>query len=821
MTRRRRERRRGRERGSTPRSGATLAVARLLAATALLSASAAAQQRARASVIEPDVSHAPVSALMRDAITQAMRDYQLPGLSIAIIDDGRIVWARGFGTTDSLQHDSASAETVYPVGALSTVPTAIGLMQLVERGSVDLDAPVARYLTEFHPVNPFRTPISIRHLLTHRSGLVRESPVGHVSNTTGASLAATVASLDSTTLVLAPGTRVKYSNAGVAVAGLVLERVARESFASYMARHVLAPLGMDESAFELSPALASRVATGYAWSYDGRRAPAPRSRTGESPALSLYSTVTDLGRLMIGVLARDTATSGRVLRSTTLRTMWAPRMGTAGARSGAGIGVWLDTIDGARAVTQSGAIDGVSSELLMLPDERMGVVVVTTLDGSNGVARRLASTALRAMLAERRHRPMPRLPTTDPVAPGRAAMLAGRYRSLGTALELTYITAPSDSDAAATQLTFRFDSAGTRGILRQRGDSLVRDDRLGFGLRILPRGNALMVAGRRFVRDPASRPAPLRPQLAKLVGEYGSDRDIFYILEDHGRIEALAGSFFQAPLVRISDSTFAFPRASFFDAEPVRFSFDDAGAVIGVRVGGVWRPRRAIGPASGNQLLVTPVRPIAELEREARAAKAPVEAGRRAPQLVELVALDSTIHLEIRYATTHNFLGTRFYPEARAFLQRPAAEALVRAHRWLRTKGYGILVHDSYRPWYVTRMFWDAVPADKKIFVADPSQGSRHNRGAAADITLYDLATGAPVEMPGTYDETSDRSFANYPGGTSLQRWHRALLRQAMEAEGFTVYHAEWWHFDYRGWAEYPVLNIPFSDIPPASSAPH
>src|SRR6185312_17423572 len=134
----------------------------------------------------------------------------------------------------------------------------------------------------------------------------------------------------------------------------------------------------------------------------------------------------------------------------------------------------------------------------------------------------------------------------------------------------------------------------------------------------------------------------------------------------------------------------------------------------------------------------------------------------RAADLVELVSLDSTIHLEIRYATTNNFLGTRFYPAPRAFLERPAAEALVRAHQKLKTLGYGILVHDSYRPWYVTKMFWDAVPEDKKIFVADPSQGSRHNRGAAADVTLYDRATGRPVDMVSTYDETSDRAWANY-----------------------------------------------------------
>jgi D-alanyl-D-alanine dipeptidase len=121
----------------------------------------------------------------------------------------------------------------------------------------------------------------------------------------------------------------------------------------------------------------------------------------------------------------------------------------------------------------------------------------------------------------------------------------------------------------------------------------------------------------------------------------------------------------------------------------------------------------------------------------------------------------------------------------------------------------------------VTKMFWDAVPADKKIFVADPSEGSRHNRGAAADVSLYELATGAPVQMVSTYDETSDRAWANYPGGTSLERWRRALLRHALEAEGFTVYHAEWWHFDFRGFQEYPILNIPFSEIGSGTETAH
>ena len=119
----------------------------------------------------------------------------------------------------------------------------------------------------------------------------------------------------------------------------------------------------------------------------------------------------------------------------------------------------------------------------------------------------------------------------------------------------------------------------------------------------------------------------------------------------------------------------------------------------------------------------------------------------RKPDLVELVALDPTIRLDIRYATTNNFLGVPFYTSARAFLQRPAAEALLRAHQVARqSKATACLIHDAYRPWQVTKLFWEATPDSGRIFVADPAKGSKHNRGAAVDLTLYDRATGKPVE---------------------------------------------------------------------------
>jgi D-alanyl-D-alanine dipeptidase len=192
----------------------------------------------------------------------------------------------------------------------------------------------------------------------------------------------------------------------------------------------------------------------------------------------------------------------------------------------------------------------------------------------------------------------------------------------------------------------------------------------------------------------------------------------------------------------------------------------------------------------------------------------PIETGPfRQPDLVELIKLDPSIKLDIRYATRNNFLGKAVYKQSRAFLQRPAAQALARANQALRKQGYGLVVFDGYRPWSVTKIFWDVTPADKKIFVADPSKGSRHNRGCAVDLSLVDLKTAAEVKMPSEYDEMTERAHINYECATPEAKRLRELLRQAMAGEGFAVYEPEWWHYDYKDWKEYPIMNLKFSEI--------
>jgi len=308
------------------------------------------------------------------------------------------------------------------------------------------------------------------------------------------------------------------------------------------------------------------------------------------------------------------------------------------------------------------------------------------------------------------------------------------------------------------------------------------------------------------------KPGPAPTQFLGLIGEYGADDSTLIVLEQGGRLLVQRKSESDG-LRELSRNTFeviAGPRTG----QRVIFTRASGGRATKMQFGELSFPRRKIEPETGNQLRIKPLRPVRELMKEALAAQPPPEDSEfRKTDLVELTKLDPTIRLEIRYATTNNFLGTVFYSQPRAFMQRPAAEAVVRASTRLHALGYGLLVHDAYRPWYVTKVFWDATPDDKKVFVADPSKGSRHNRGCAVDITLYDLKTGKPIQMVSTYDETTARAYPDYPGGTSMQRWHRALLRAAMEVEGFTVYEAEWWHFDYKDWRKYLIGNLKFEQI--------
>jgi D-alanyl-D-alanine dipeptidase len=303
----------------------------------------------------------------------------------------------------------------------------------------------------------------------------------------------------------------------------------------------------------------------------------------------------------------------------------------------------------------------------------------------------------------------------------------------------------------------------------------------------------------------AALPPPPPSAVADRLGQYGTADSIVTVYESEGRLFADGRGLKQAPLTPAGRDRY---RADMSDV-----AFEGRGPTETMVLNQERLPRRDFGAEVMAAIQAKVKADPAALRAQALAATPPAETGKQPADLVALTTVDRRIRLDIRYAKSNNFMGFPLYERAGAYLQRPAAEALGRAQKALAAQGYGLLIHDAYRPWFVTKMFWEATPPDSRVFVADPAEGSKHNRGCAVDLTLYNLKTGKPVEMTGRYDEMSTRSYADFVGGTSRQRALRQILRTAMEAEGFTVYPQEWWHFDYKDWASYGIGTVTFTEL--------
>ena len=297
-----------------------------------------------------------------------------------------------------------------------------------------------------------------------------------------------------------------------------------------------------------------------------------------------------------------------------------------------------------------------------------------------------------------------------------------------------------------------------------------------------------------------SVPAP-DPEIARLIGQYGGSESKLDVFEDAGRLHAQGHGFAGNELDRIEASTFI-DTAS---ARRIVFGPDGKSAAVDAMT----LYRRDFGAEA-----------IADFQHSLRATpKLMLEDDARLPEfgtapLVSIARALPSIALDIRYAGTDNFMGRRVYDRPCAYARPAVIAALAQVQEALSPSGYGLIVYDAYRPWSVTKLFWDAVPPVYRGFVADPALGSKHNRGCAVDLTLSETVSGLQVDMPSRYDEPTERSHADYRGGTSRQRWHRDLLRATMEAHGFMVQPDEWWHFDFHDWQDYPVEDTPFAALP-------
>ncbi len=756
------------------------------------------------SIITPE--YAENAQQLKQIIQQEMTDKGIPAVSIAIVDDQKLVYAEGFGFQDLDKTIPADMNSIYRIGSVSKMFTDIGIMKEMEAGNIDIDAPIQEYLPEFQPDNPFDKKISLRQLMAHRAGLVREPPVGHYFDDSGTNLKATVASLNETRLVYEPETRTKYSNAGIAVVGYTLERMKQQAFADYLQETILEPLQMNSSSFEPKEEFSSRLVEAKMWTYDGREFPAPTFELGMAPAGSMYASVTDLALYMQMLFRGGVLLNGdRLLKEESIQSMWSPQFSVEGSTSGYGLGFAIGDMDGKKWVGHGGAIYGFSTEMALLPEEKLGVVVVCSKDFSNTVMDRIAEFALKSAVAKKEGKAAPQWITTQSVGEDLAKKMAGSYRNENNDIELI----ARGDDLFLDGRTYKLK------LKRKKQDTLTIDDCLSFGNTIyLGEEDNLRINSENFTKYEAAKPIALSSEQKEYIGEYGWDYNTLYISERKGQLHVLIEWFPMYPITPIGKDLFDFPNYGLYHGENLEFIRQENGEISGVKAAGIFFEKRLMDIEDGKTFQIEPVKPTEELRSIALSSSPPKEDGEfLEADLVDLASLDPTIKYDIRYASDNNFMGIPFYLQSKAFMQRPAAEAVVRIHNRLKEKGYGLLIHDAYRPWYVTKMFWDATPEEFKHFVANPERGSRHNRGCAVDLTLYHLESGQVIETVGGYDEFSDRSYPNYPGGTELQRYYRELIRNAMEADGFSVYEWEWWHFDYKDWRKYPIMNFTFEDL--------
>lgn len=319
---------------------------------------------------------------------------------------------------------------------------------------------------------------------------------------------------------------------------------------------------------------------------------------------------------------------------------------------------------------------------------------------------------------------------------------------------------------------------------------------------------------------PAFEPKDCPKDLKYILGMYYGNGEMFLLRENNGEVE-LVYRFGQNDYTFAGSNVYPLYKEHFdsytinesgplnhLDAA-VRIERSREGYGVSCSVGGNRYSRRFFAGENGRPFRFAPVSDWQALKTAADAAVMPAQLGAgQQSQLVDLAQAVPGLKFDLRYAQTDNCFGQALTDDQRAFLDADAAQALAQAQQYLKPYGYGILVWEAYRPWSVSKLAYDALPADKKSMLPAPEIGFSHNTGRSIDVSLYLLATGENAGMISGFDEPSVRQYASFAGGTTLERYRRDLLRSAMQMAGFTASGTEWWHFDYGDIKGFAHLNV-------------
>jgi CubicO group peptidase (beta-lactamase class C family) len=332
--------------------------------------------------LQEPASAAALGRALDDVVPAALRNHGVPGAAVAVVRDGAVVWARGYGVADSERRTAVTADTLFQVASVSKPVAAIGVLRLVEQRRLALDRPLRVW--RFPPSDHDRRGVTLRRLLSHTAGVSVQGYPGHDPArplpSTAASLAGDSAGAGAVRLESDPGAGYWYSGGGYTLAQLAVERAVGEPFAVWMRRAVLRPLGMRSSSFDQATADGALTASGH--DHTGR--PMPALRYAEQAAAGLYATAPDIARFIAALMPGPHGEPpGRgVVSPATIRTMTTSAPATSGRY---GLGLRLRTLaDDVRVVTHDGANRGWRAIAAAFPDRGWAIAILT--NGDNGEA---------------------------------------------------------------------------------------------------------------------------------------------------------------------------------------------------------------------------------------------------------------------------------------------------------------------------------------------------------------------------------------------------------------------------------------------------
>lgn len=524
-------------------------------------------------------------------VKNEMEKFNIPSVSLALIYENEIIFQKGYGWQNRQKNIKTSSKTVFRVGSISKLFTAAALMQLQEKGLINIDDPITEYCPElvFNTVDRDSVPVTLRHILSHRAGIMRESPVGNYFDDSEPSISETIKSIIGFNLIYEPGEKIKYSNLGPTVAAYILEKITGRNFEDYVQENILQPLKMDLSSFTCeNGAVRENLAEAFMVNFEGKFIPAPHFQLGTLPAGNLYSTAGDLANFMICLFNGGRFGDYQVLEPQTLNEMFTVQFNGSPEPPEFGLGFVISNFKGHKLFWHNGVLYGFASHFGGIYENKIGAIILNNVDSAVGFNEKINLRALNLLFESKGLIKTSETMQSKESEQNDYTDLIGMYQSKKLEAEVRI----EDNRLFLKTLGV------SKQITRISKDDFITDDRLNYGMPVSFTRDGKnkvvsMKAGKIEYRKKEDYRADhtIPENLKKFTGIYGKSFNLLKIFVRDGRLYCMIEWFYEYPLKQIDSLKFEFPDYGLYDNEYIEFIEDDKGEIVEAVAGFIHFPK--------------------------------------------------------------------------------------------------------------------------------------------------------------------------------------------------------------------------------------